>query len=173
MPVLRTDWHVFQVVPTTEGTVCKVLTKRRGIAAMAPVTRGFDRVGRKNKMVFTCRPLFPGYVFASIAGPQWGMLRLVPYLHPQPISMDGVPYRLTETDVAFIRELQEHPIADEREPPAPHVFKAGELVRILQGPFAQWQATVDAVKGRKLQVSAKIFGRPTPVTVPKHWVEAA
>jgi transcription antitermination factor NusG len=170
MGVVRTDFHIFRAAPQCEAIVCKVL-KRRGVEAIAPHTAAFERVGKSRSRVATSQPVFPGYVFASIHGRQWGGVREVPYLQPQPLAFGGTPYRLTEADVACIRGFDG--ITDPRAPVAPRRYVSGELVRILQGPFASFKATVDADKGRKVHVSAQIFGRPTPVTVPRHWIERA
>jgi len=110
-------------------------------------------------------------VFASIRGQQWGGVRDVPYLHPQPLALGGAPYRLSEADVDCIRGFDG--ITDPRAPVAPRRYMSGELVRILQGPFASFPATVEKDKGQDVRVSARIFGRPTPVTVPRHWIERA
>ena len=169
MGAVRPDWYVFLAAPQCEAAVQRTLGNR-GIAAMVPHTEHIERVGKSRSRVRVAQPAFPGYVFAEVAGRQWGLIRLVTYLHPQPLAMDGAPYRLSADDVAYIRRLQDNPPA---HPQAARKYMPGELVRILQGPFAEFRASVRADKGRKLHVSAQIFGRPTPVTVPREWVEAA
>lgn len=171
MVLCRTSWYVFRVQPQFEEHVKDELGWR-AIDALAPRTRTFERISRRRRIERDA-PAYPGYVFACVFGPLWPRLQRLPKLHPQPIAMDGVPYRLTVDELAMVRHLQAHPLTDPRAPVAPHVYQAGELVRILQGPFAKFEATVDADKGRKVQVTTRVFGRPTPVTVPRHWVEAA
>ena len=45
------------------------------------------------------------------------------------------------------------------------LFEAGEVVRVIDGPFADFSATVENVsyEKNKIMVSVMIFGRPTPV----------
>jgi len=46
-------------------------------------------------------------------------------------------------------------------------------VRILQGPFASFSATVDKDAGELVQTLVQIFGRLTPYRVQRDWVRAA
>lgn len=172
MPSLRTDFHIFRAVPQCEAVVCKVLAKRK-IETLAPRTEAFEyeRVGRSRSRVWTSQPVFPGYVFASIRGAQWGMLRLVPYLHPQPLALDGTPYRLTEADVDCIRSFDG--VADPRKPVEPDKYRNGETVCITSGPFERHKATVDADFGAEVHVLVQLFGKMTPYRAKRDWIERA
>jgi len=74
---------------------------------------------------------------------------------PEPLSTEEVKNMFTETgDV-------------ESEEPAVHrlLFKVGETLKIIDGPFANFNGIVDEIfpdKGR-LRVKVEIFGRSTPV----------
>jgi transcription termination/antitermination protein NusG len=44
-------------------------------------------------------------------------------------------------------------------------FEIGELVRVLDGPFARFRGTIEDVDDEqsRLKVAVSVFGRPTPV----------
>jgi transcriptional antiterminator NusG len=55
------------------------------------------------------------------------------------------------------------------------VFEAGDSVRVIDGPFANFLATVEEVKAdkQKLKVSLSMFGRATPLELDFAQVEKA
>ncbi len=61
------------------------------------------------------------------------------------------------------------------KPKARLTFEIGESVRVVDGPFANFAATVDEVKNdkQKIKVSLSMFGRPTSVELDFAQVEKA
>ena len=78
------------------------------------------------------------------------------------VGDDTNPMPLPDSDAAKIIGR----IQDGAETPKPKViFEVGEAVRVIDGPFANFQGVVDEVfpeKGR-VRVLVSIFGRDTPV----------
>jgi transcriptional antiterminator NusG len=69
-----------------------------------------------------------------------------------------------------------HQIQEGVEKPKPKVlFESGEMVRVKEGPFTDFNGTVEAVnyEKNKLRVAVSIFGRSTPVELDFSQVEKA
>lgn len=110
---------------------------------------------------------FPGYLLmeADMCGEFTGILKNTPgalhFLGPK----GGPAEPLKESEVnrilGKIDEMRESP--DSIKIP----FTIGENVVITDGPFANFNATVDEVNQdkKKIVVSVKIFGRKTPLTI--------
>ncbi len=110
------------------------------------------------------RKFFPGYVLVHMEmnDETWHLVRDVPKVmgfiggtgeRPAPI-----PDKQAE---AILQRVQEGV-----EKPRPKVlYEPGEMVRVIDGPFTDFNGVVEEVDYEKsrLKVSVLIFGRPTPV----------
>ena len=80
------------------------------------------------------------------------------------------PAPITDKEAeAILNRMQEG-----AEKPRPKtLFEAGEMVRIIDGPFTDFNGTVEEVDYEKsrLRVEVSIFGRSTPVELEFHQVE--
>ena len=74
-----------------------------------------------------------------------------------------------------ITGLQTNITEGKAKPKARVVFEAGDKVRVVEGPFANFQATIEEVKPdkQKVKVLVSIFGRSTPVELDFTQVEKA
>jgi transcription termination/antitermination protein NusG len=72
---------------------------------------------------------------------------------PQPLKEDEVQRIAGQIDRSRTEEVAEIP------------FQAGDPVKVIDGPFADFSGTVSEVnmERRKIKVMVSIFGRPTPV----------
>jgi transcriptional antiterminator NusG len=109
------------------------------------------------------RKFFPGYILVQMEmnDDTWLFVKNTPGIttfigprrKPSPISQDEVDKILTKAQ-------------ESKEKPAPKVtFDKGESVRVIEGPFLNFNGIVEEIqqdKG-KLKVSVSIFGRTTPV----------
>ncbi len=119
------------------------------------------RAGQQRKSE---RKFFPGYVLVQMemTDETWHLVKDVPRVmgfiggrgdRPAPISQ-------READ-AILQRIQ-----DGTEKPRPKVlFEPGEVVRVTDGPFNDFNGVVEEVDYEKsrLKVSVLIFGRSTPV----------
>ena len=59
-----------------------------------------------------------------------------------------------------------------KKPKSSASFNEGDSVKVIEGPFATFVGTVEAVSDKgKVKVNVSIFGRPTPVELDFNQVE--
>ncbi|MCX6075729.1 MAG: transcription termination/antitermination protein NusG [Campylobacterales bacterium] len=116
------------------------------------------------------RSLYSGYVFAKI-DLNTKIQHLIQSL-PKVSGFIGeanTPTPLSEHDINVILDRVHN-----RAAPKPKVFfDSGEMVRITDGPFANFTATVDEydLEHGTLKLNVSIFGRATPVDISYNQVE--
>jgi len=163
-------WYVVQTYSGFENQVVRSLKERIERNAMqdkfgrvlVPTEEVVEiREGQKRRSE---RKFFPGYVLLQMDLDEdtWHLVKDVPKVigfiggssdHPAPIS--------DKEAQAILRRVEEG-----AEKPRPKVlFEPGEMVRIKDGPFADFNAVVEEVDYEKnrLKVAVLIFGRSTPV----------
>ena len=120
------------------------------------------------------RKFFPGYVLVEMemTDQTWHLVKDVPKVmgfiggtadRPAPISQK-------EADAILNR------VREGIDKPRPKVlFEPGEMVRVVDGPFNDFNGVVEEVDYDKsrLKVAVLIFGRSTPVELEFHQVEKA
>ena len=123
---------------------------------------------KSGKKKISTRKFFPGYVLIEMELNDDTL-----YLVKNTPGVSGFigsgrrPIPLKETEVAGIIKQAE----DKKEKPTPKVvFEKGESVRVKEGPFVNFNGTIDEVNPNKgkLKVLVAIFGRTTPVEL-EYW----
>ena len=120
------------------------------------------------------RKFFPGYVLVKMEmdDETWHLVKDVPKVSGFIGGSGSKPTPITDKEAdAILRQVQEGV-----EKPRPKFsFMAGELVRVIDGPFQDCNGTVEDVnyEKNKLKVSVSIFGRQTPVELEFSQVEKA
>lgn len=119
------------------------------------------RAGQKRKSM---RKFFPGYVLVNMLmnDQTWHMIRAIPRVlgFIGGTSHTPTPISNKEAD-AILRRVE-----DGVSKPKPKVlFEPGEVVRVKEGPFVDFNGVVEEVNYEKnrLRVAVLIFGRSTPV----------
>ena len=112
----------------------------------------------------TERSLYSGYVFAQIDldTDLWHKIQSLPRVS-RFIGEQKTPTPLSEADIKVILDKMEQKTA-----PRPKVdFETGEMVRIIDGPFANFTGMVEEydLDHGKLKLNVSIFGRNTPVEI--------
>ncbi len=182
-------WYVVHAYSGFENQVARALRERIVRAGMedrfgdvlVPTEEVVEmRAGQKRKSE---RKFFPGYVLVQIeTSGEGGGLRIDDeswHLVKETSKVMGfiggtadrpLPIKDSEAD-AILRRVQ-----DGVEKPRPKVlFEPGEMVRVVDGPFNDFNGTVEEVNYDKsrLRVAVLIFGRSTPVELEFGQVEKA
>ena len=110
------------------------------------------------------RKFFPGYVLVQMemTDETWHLVKDVPKVMGFIGGTGDRPAPITDREAdAILQRMQ-----DGTEKPKPKVlFEPGEVIRVVDGPFNDFNAVVEEVDYDKnrMQVSVLIFGRSTPV----------
>ncbi len=176
----RMRWYVVQAFSGYEGRVAKSLKEHIKIHVMednfgevlVPTEEVIEmRAGQKRKSE---RKFFPGYVLVQMVMDEtsWHLVRSVPRVMGFIGGTSDRPAPISDKEAdAILNRLQES--VDKPKPKT--LFEAGEVVRVSDGPFADFQGVVEEVDYEKsrLKVSVLIFGRSTPVELEFGQVEKA
>jgi len=120
------------------------------------------------------RKFFPGYVLVhmDMSDETWHLVKNVPKVSGFIGGSGTKPTPITDKEAAaIVKQVQ-----DGVEKPKPKFsFMAGEVVRVTEGPFQDFNGTVEDVnyEKNKVKVSVSIFGRMTPVELDFSQVEKA
>ena len=120
------------------------------------------------------RKFFPGYVLVRMEmnDETWHLVKNVPKVSGFIGGSGSKPTPITDKEAETILQQVQEGV----EKPRPKFsFMPGELIRITEGPFADFNGTVEDVnyEKSKLRVSVSIFGRQTPVELEFGQVEKA
>jgi transcriptional antiterminator NusG len=112
----------------------------------------------------TMRKFFPGYVLVQMEmdDETWHLVKDVPRVMGFIGGTSDRPAPITEKEAQAILDR----VQEGSERPRPKVlFEAGEMIRITDGPFNDFNGVVEEVDYEKnrLRVAVLIFGRSTPV----------
>jgi len=118
---------------------------------------------RDGKKVVSSKKFFPGYILVNMemSDHAWHVVKNTPKVTGF-VGSGTSPSPLTQEEVDRI--INQVVISQEKPKPK-FVFKEGEHVRIVDGPFSNFTGSVEDVNADKntLKVMVTIFGRSTPV----------
>jgi transcriptional antiterminator NusG len=129
------------------------------------------RGGQKRKSE---RKFFPGYVLIQmeLSDAAWHLVKETPRVMGFIGGKADKPAPITEKEAQTILQR----VDDSVDKPKPKtLFEPGEMVRVVDGPFNDFNGVVEEVNYEKsrLQVAVLIFGRSTPVELEFGQVEKA
>lgn len=165
-------WYVLQVMSGQELKVKNSILERMQHAdpavkaAIGEITVPTEEVVemRGGKKVTSDRKFFPSYVLIEmvLADAVWHFVNQVPGVlkfiggkndQPTPISQSEMDRILHRVETGFQR------------PQPKTLYEVGEVLRVIDGPFADFDGVVEEINYEKsrVKVSVSIFGRATPV----------
>jgi len=179
-PATTKNWYIIHAYSGFEKTVQRTLTERIARAGMqdqfgrilVPVEEVVEmKSGQKN---ISERKFFPGYVLVEMdmTDESWHLVKSTPKVTGFIGGTSTRPTPISEKEVQNIL----HQIQEGVEKPRPKVlFENGEMVRVKEGPFTDFNGTVEDVNydKNKIRVAVTIFGRSTPVELDFGQVEKA
>jgi len=171
-------WYVVHAYSGYEKQVMRSLHERVQLAGMedcfgeilVPTEEVVEmRGGQKRKSE---RKFFPGYVLVQMEMTEatWHLIKDTPRVLGFIGGTADKPAPITEKEAQAILRR----VADSGDKPKPKtLFEPGETVRVVDGPFADFNGVVEEVNYDKsrVQVAVTIFGRATPVDLEFSQVE--
>lgn len=163
-------WYVVHAYSGYEKSVMRTLQERIKLHEMedkfgdvlVPTEEVVEmRGGQKRKSE---RKFYPGYVLVNMEmdDASWHLVNSTPRVMGFIGGTADKPAPITEREADAILQRVE---ASVEQPRPKTLFEPGEMVRVVDGPFADFSGVVEEVNYPKsrLQVAVTIFGRSTPV----------
>jgi transcriptional antiterminator NusG len=171
-------WYVVHAYSNFEHRVAEALRdriKRDGLEArfgeiLVPTEEVVEmRDGQKRRSE---RKFYPGYVLVQMEMDEqtWHLVRDVPKVLGFIGGTSDKPAPISEKEAMRILQRVEEGV----DKPRPKVlFEPGQVVRVVAGPFNDFNGVVESVNYEKnrLQVAVQILGRSTPVELDFSQVE--
>ncbi len=173
------QWYVLRVASNKEMQVRDALTRKMEIEGAAGVGRivvPIEQVKRirSGKQRVHTRKLYPGYVFMEFEPKEdghcpddaWYVIKETMGVGDF-IGTDNIPTSMRDTDVAKMLKEYDKP---EESPNIKVEFEKGDVVKINEGAFENFEGTVDSIDSERgvVSVIVTIFGRSTPLDI-EYW----
>jgi len=173
-------WYVIHAFSGFEKQVQRSLTERITRAGMedmfgdilVPTEEVVEMKGGQKRR--SDRKFFPGYVLIEMEmnDETWHLVKEVPKVMGFIGGTSDKPAAISQKEADMILSRVQEGV----DKPRPKIlFEPGEMVRVVDGPFNDFNGTVEEVNYEKsrLRVAVLIFGRSTPVELNFHQVEKA
>ena len=163
-------WFVVQAYSGQESRAKQLLEERIVVNSMeehfGPVLVPSEEIYklRGGKKYKSERKFYPGYMLVQMDMDEsaWHLVRRTPKIIGFVGGTSAKPAPISDKEADAIMHRMHKSEGLERPQEA---FEAGEMVRVTDGPFSDFNGVVESVNYEKsrLQVAVTIFGRSTPV----------
>ncbi|XBC38764.1 MAG: transcription termination/antitermination protein NusG [Buchnera aphidicola (Melaphis rhois)] len=163
-------WYVLQAFSGFEGRIAQSIREHIKLNnmeelfgdVMVPTEEVVEiKAGKRKKSEYK---FFPGYVLVQMIMNEssWHLIRNIPRVLGFIGGTPDKPSPITNKEINIILNRLKQ-IGDKPRPKT--IFEPGEMVRVNDGPFSDFNGIVEQVDYEKnrLKVSVSIFGRSTPV----------
>jgi transcriptional antiterminator NusG len=179
------QWYVLRVAANKEMQVKEALTQKVNKEGLTDIVGRIEvpveqvRRIRGSKQTVHKRKLYPGYVFMEMEPAEDGRVQEKAWFMIKEtsgvgdfIGTEGVPTPMRDTDVAKMLLEAEKP---EEAPSIKVEFEKGDMIKIREGAFENFEGTVDSIDTERgiVKVIVTIFGRPTPLDIEYWQIEKA
>ncbi len=173
------QWFVLRVASNKEEQVRDALERKlkvEGIRSVGRILVPMEQIKRirGGKQRVQKRKLYPGYVFMElepkvdgrIPDDVWYVIKETMGVGDF-IGTEGIPTPMRDTDVAKMLKEADKP---EDAPNIKVEFAKGDVVKIREGAFENFEGTVDSIDTERgiVRVIVTIFGRSTPLDI-EYW----
>ncbi len=175
------QWYVLRVASNKEEQVKESLDRKVKLENMQDFigrvlvpSEQVKRI-RSGKQRVLKRKLYPGYVFMELQADENGKINDKAWFLIKEtlgvgdfVSTDGIPTPMRDTDVAKMLVEAEKP--EETSAGLKVEFRKGDLVKIREGAFENFEGTVEEIDQERgiVRVIVTIFGRSTPLDI-EYW----
>jgi transcriptional antiterminator NusG len=172
-------WYIAHALSGFENRVTKTLKERilnhnmkeYFADIVVPEEQVVTNVNGKKRNIK--KKIFPGYVLVRMHMTEkaWHLVKDTDKITGFIGGERGTPTPITEEEAANMLGLN---VDGNKKKRSSTIFSSGDSVKVIEGPFASFVGTVEAVSANgKLKVNVSIFGRPTPVELEDSQVEKA
>jgi len=170
-------WYVAHALSGFENRVTKTLKER--ILNFKMVDHFSEIIVPEETVVISVngkrrnmkKKIFPGYVLIKMHMTEkaWHLVKDTDKITGFIGGERGRPVPISDEEASYMLGQVQEGVKKTRSATA---FSSGDSVKVIEGPFASFVGTVDAVNANgKLKVNVSIFGRPTPVELDDTQVE--
>lgn len=164
---MNTNWYLVKVLPGKERSLSDEFNRQISLGKMNNIKRFVCPTEKqvvvvRNKKAIREKVLYSGYLyFETLKRLNEDELKTLSLL-PNVMGMGGnrIPVLLRENDVKRIlvdENLEQHVDSKKLK------YMTGERVTVIEGPFNTFEGVISEVKGDKVDIEIKIFGRNTAV----------
>ncbi|HLH75645.1 MAG TPA: transcription termination/antitermination protein NusG [Candidatus Binataceae bacterium] len=122
-----------------------------------------QELGKGGQRKISSRKFFPGYIFVQMQldDETWHFIKNTPKV----TGFVGHATQPPEVPESEVREITQQMEEGALRPKPKVLFEVGEAVKVIDGPFQDFNGTVEEVRPEKgkVRVLISIFGRATPV----------
>ncbi len=171
-------WYVAHVLSGYENRVKATLKERilnhklteNFAAIMVPEESVVSNVNGKKRNIK--KKFFPGYVLIRMimTDQTWHLVKDTDKITGFVGGTKEKPMPISDEEASFMTNQMQEGF---KRPRGTTNYSEGDQVKVIEGPFASFVGTVEAVTDKKVKVNVSIFGRPTPVELDFSQIEKA